>query len=584
MVFPVGPVRTPPDHGPSAEWGLPDIPGSYETTLMYQLHKLSEALNRARDVAAVADAARARIMEPYRARSLVITSFADGRLWVAAHHGTAPAGSVRCTGRPPTAPPRTPTPCAAGTCACSRIAPHSSPPTPTRPTTGAVPGRTCRSAGENPVGVCSLGFPAERSFSPEEQATVMMMASLLAQALERVRLDEGKSALAESVQKWLLPRVLGDLPDLVTTARYLPASSTSGVGGDWYDVITLPDRTICLIVGDVEGHNVESAVLMGQLRSAMLAYAREGHGPAAVLARTGDLLAELATELLATCCFVRVDTDRGVVEVASAGHPPPLVRRADGSVGIPEVPVGVPLGVGTGAAYRSVEFPLEPGTLLLLYTDGLTTARGADLMPRVREILMADHPDPGHHLEGLADRLVATLPAPPERRDDVALLLARYEAAASRPTSRFARMEIQRHDLLGVRAARRFVRESLRGWHHGDIADELELMVSEVVTNALVHADSQVDLRLREGPDHIRLEVRDSDVTPPVPSPISGSDQENARAEHGRGLLIVESLAAAWGTSPSGRGKTVWLELPTTGESSRPRRQEGPDAGSSARQ
>ncbi|MEU3206521.1 ATP-binding SpoIIE family protein phosphatase [Streptomyces cyaneofuscatus] len=279
----------------------------------------------------------------------------------------------------------------------------------------------------------------------------------------------------------------------------------------------------------------------------------------------GDLLAELATDLLATCRFVRVDTDRGVVEGASAGHPPPFVRRADGSVGAFEVPVGVPLGVGTGAAYRSVEFPLERGTLLLLYTDGLTTARGADLMPRVGELLTADHPDPGHHLEGLADRLVAALPAPLDRRDEVVLLLARYEASASRHRSRFARMEIERHDLLGVRAARRFVRESLRDWRHEDLADQLELMASEVVTNAPVLADSRVDLRLREGPDHVRLEVRDSDVTPPVPSPISGTDEENARAEHGRGLLVVDSLAAAWGTSPSGRGKTVRLELPTGG-------------------
>ncbi|MCP9211602.1 ATP-binding protein [Streptomyces sp. NEAU-Y11] len=155
------------------------------------------------------------------------------------------------------------------------------------------------------------------------------------------------------------------------------------------------------------------------------------------------------------------------------------------------------------------------------------------------------------------------MPPPPERRDDVVLLLARYEGTPLELGSRFNRLEIQRHDLQGVKATRRFIRESLAAWDRDTLADDLELMASEVVTNALIHADSHVDLRLRACPDHIRLEVRDSDATPPVPSALSASDEENAQAEHGRGLLIVESLATAWGTSPSGRGKTIWLELST---------------------
>ncbi|MFE0581577.1 SpoIIE family protein phosphatase [Streptomyces sp. NPDC058874] len=563
VVFSVDSVPPPSDGEPSGGWGLPGIPGSYETTLMYQLHKLSEALNKAADMDAVADVARTGIMAPYRAGSLVITGFGGGRLWVTAHHGTA-AGSLRSVHG---ASAEAPSPYADTlrgrdlrlfSDRAELLAAYPDAPDDGCRAWAFLPLR----AGDTPVGVCALGFPAERHFTPEEQATAMMMASLLAQALERVRLGEKKHAIAESVQKWLLPRILGDLPDIVTTARYLPAASASGIGGDWYDVIALPDSRICLIVGDVEGHKVESAMLMGQLRSAMLAYAREEHGPAAVLSRTGDLLAALETDLLATCCLVRVDAAQGTAEVASAGHPPPLLRRPDGSLDTPDVPVDVPLGVHSGVAYRSVEFLLEPGTLLLLYTDGLTSARDADLMPRVRELLAAGPPATEHNLEGLADRLVAALPAPPERRDDIALLLARYEGALSRHRYRFARMEVRRHDLPGVRAARRFVRESLHDWGHGDVADALELMASEVVTNALIHADSHVDLRLREGPDHIRLEVRDSDVTPPVPSPVSVSGEGNARAEHGRGLLIVESLASAWGTSPSGRGKTVWLELP----------------------
>jgi anti-sigma regulatory factor (Ser/Thr protein kinase) len=124
-------------------------------------------------------------------------------------------------------------------------------------------------------------------------------------------------------------------------------------------------------------------------------------------------------------------------------------------------------------------------------------------------------------------------------------------------------MEIQRHDLHGVRATRKFVRDSLRVWGLDTVVDDLELMASEVVTNALIHADSHVDLRLREYPGRVRMEVRDSDASPPVPSAISAAEEEKAQSEHGRGLIIVDSIASAWGTSPNGRGKTVWLEIPT---------------------
>ncbi|WP_435242648.1 SpoIIE family protein phosphatase [Streptomyces cucumeris] len=564
VVFPVYPADPCPAPVSAAVWGLPDVRGSSGMTLMYQLHKLSGALNEAVDIDAVVAAARSRIMEPCRARSVVISTVSDGRLWVVGHCGTS-TGVLRLL--------------------------HGSSADGGSPTADVLRGRDpllfadrsellaaypdtpedgCRAwaflplrAHDTAVGVCGLGFAEERRFGAEEQAVVMMMAGLLAQALERARLSESAHALAESLQKRLLPRILSDLPDVITTARYLPAPSSAGVGGDWYEVITLPGGRICLVVGDVEGHNVESSAVMGQLRSAVLAYAREGHGPAAVLTRTSNLLTELATELLATCCFVCLDVTEGAVEAALAGHPAPLVRRPDGRTEALDIPADVPLGVYSDVPYRTYETTLEPGSLLLLYTDGLIGVRTPDALPRVRSLLAAGHRNREHNLEGLADRLIATVPPPPERRDDVVLLLARYEGTPLELRPRFNRLEIQRHDLQGVKATRRFVRESLAAWDRDTLADDLELMASEVVTNALIHADSHVDLRLRACPDHIRLEVRDSDATPPVPSALSASDEENAQAEHGRGLLIVESLATAWGTSPSGRGKTIWLELST---------------------
>ncbi|MFJ1998667.1 ATP-binding SpoIIE family protein phosphatase [Streptomyces asiaticus] len=550
--------------GQTTVWGVSDAPGSSGMTLMYQLHKLSAALNQATETHDVVVAARSRLMHPYRAQSLILNIVSDGRLWVAGHCGIASHHLRQFHGSSSDSP----TPVA--------DAVHGRDPLlfPDRARLlAAYPGAPddgqrawaflpLRSSG-NPVGVCCLGFAEERVFEPEEQAVMMMMADLLGQALDRARLSEREHALAESLQRGLLPRILRDLPEMITTARYLPARPTVGAGGDWYDGITLPDGRICLMVGDVEGHGVESSAVMGQLRSAVLAYARENHGPAAILTRTSQLLAELDTELLATCCCVRMDVADGSAEVALAGHPAPLVRRPDGHVDTLDAPADVPLGVHSATPYRAYETTLTPGSMLLLYTDGLTPRQSSEAVAGVRTLLAAGSRDNERNLEGLADRLIASTPKPPERHDDAVLLLARYERATLDSHHRISRMEIQRHDLQGVRATRAFMRDNLRSWGRDAMTDDLELMASEVVTNALIHADSDVELRLREYPDHVRLEVRDSDVSPPVPSSLSTVEEENAQAEHGRGLIIVDGLATAWGSSPSGRGKTVWLELST---------------------
>ncbi|MFK4272765.1 SpoIIE family protein phosphatase [Streptomyces milbemycinicus] len=546
----------------AAVWGLPDVPGSSGMALMYQLYKLCAALNQAIEIHDVVVAAQSRLMRPCRAQSLLLSTVSNGRLWVAGYCGIAPNLLRQLHGS----------------------SSHSS-----SPIADALYGRDpllfpdrghllaaypdawddgqrawaflpLRSSG-NPVGVCCLGFAEERVFEPEEQAIMMMMADLLGQALERVRLSESEHALAESLQRGLLPRTLRDLPEVITTARYLPASPAAGIGGDWYDGITLPDGRICLVVGDVEGHNVESSAIMGQLRSAVLAYAREDHGPAVILTRTSHLLTELDTELLATCCCVRLDPADGAAEVALAGHPTPLVRRPDGRVETLDVPADVPLGIHSATPYRAYEINLAPGSLLLLYTDGLTPGHSSEAVAGVHRLLAEGSQSNEHNLEGLADRLLATAPSLPERYDDAVLLLARYERAVPDAHHRISRMEIQRHDLQGVQATRAFMRDNLRSWGRGAMTDDLELMASEVVTNALIHADSDVELRLRNYPDHIRLEVRDFDATPPVPSSLSATEEENAQAEHGRGLIIVDALATAWGSSPSGRGKTVWFEL-----------------------
>lgn len=192
------------------------------------------------------------------------------------------------------------------------------------------------------VGVCCLEFAGPREFAPEERTVLSMMAGMLGAAVERVELGTRQREVAEHLQRRLLPSGLSELPGLATTARYRPAVTTVQVGGDWYDVIKVSDERMVLVVGDVEGHDLDSAAVMGQARTALISYATEGHRPALVIDRTGRLLAGLGTEQLVTCCVVALDTGDGTAEVALAGHPAPLVRRPDGGVDTLDAPANLP--------------------------------------------------------------------------------------------------------------------------------------------------------------------------------------------------------------------------------------------------
>ncbi|MFC4531193.1 SpoIIE family protein phosphatase [Sphaerisporangium dianthi] len=545
------------------EWGLPGIPGSIGLSLMYQMHKMSGALNEASGLPEIVRTAEQRIMGPFGACCFALATLTEGRLRLAGQtgcrtdlsdeiHGTAlsrpsPYTDVIRTGRPLFYSDRE-----------ALIADYPG----TAADVQAMAVLPIGSAAA-PLGSCTLGFDHSRRFSVGERAVLLMMTSQLGLAVERAQLGENERALAQGLQERLLPRMLAELPQVVTTARYLSAPTSAGVGGDWYDAICLPGNRIGLVVGDVEGHNIDSAVVMGQLRSALRAYATEGHDPAAVLARSSDLLADLDTDLLATCCFVRMDPETGAAEIALAGHPVPLIREPDGTITVPDVPPNVPLGVPLTGAHRTAEIILHPGSLLMLYTDGLAQSVTGDPVLGARVLLESINETGDTSLERLADRLIAVAPDHEARRDDIAVLVARYEGNPRGEHYRIDRMAIQRHDLQGVGAARRFVRRHLHEWGLDAFIDDLEVMASEAITNALIHADSDVEVRLREYPDRVHLEVRDSDTSPAVPAPITLSDEANAVAEHGRGLIIVGTLATMWGNSPSGRGKTVWIDLAT---------------------
>ncbi|MER6215245.1 SpoIIE family protein phosphatase [Streptomyces sp. NPDC001674] len=281
-------------------------------------------------------------------------------------------------------------------------------------------------ASGRPVGSCILGFDTPRGFSPEERTVLTALAGLIAQALARARRYESEAALARGLQAALLPHRLPVTGRVATVGRYLPGSAGMDVGGDWYDVIETASGRLALVIGDVQGHGVAAAATMGQLRSAVRAFALSGNTPAQVVRGTNQLLIDLDPGQFASCCYVLLDPASGRALAARAGHPQPLLRRADGRAEVLDLPGGVVLGVDPAAAYPESELVLEPGALLALYTDGLVEVPGRDIdegVERLRAALAGACPAP---LTEIADRLVAGAEGQADRPDDVALLLASW--------------------------------------------------------------------------------------------------------------------------------------------------------------
>nr|WP_168515609.1 ATP-binding SpoIIE family protein phosphatase [Streptomyces sp. S1D4-11]QIZ00737.1 SpoIIE family protein phosphatase [Streptomyces sp. S1D4-11] len=535
---------------------------SIRTPIIFHLHRLAGLLNEAPNTQAATKLAIERVVAGFGASAVAITLIDGDRLIAVGAFGCTHEYVKSLNG----------TRLSASTPEAKAIAKEGLTVfTPGDPRTsdrwvGEAEGIPCSwvvlplTAATHPVGVCSLGF-ANQSLA-NEPLVWSSLASMLGQTLERTRSNEARYELARNLQEELLPRYLPQFPGILSVNRYRPASAGIDVGGDWYDVIELPDGKIAMVIGDVEGHNAEAAVVMGQLRSAVRAYAAEGHGPAAVLARTNMLLAGLHSGVFATCCCVCLDPETGQAQIATAGHPLPLVRTPDGKFLQPNLEVDSPLGVTSDAEFTSGELTLTPGTLLTLYTDGLADANGL----LTRSAFEAALSRAGLEMESLADFLMEGSEKFPTRKgDDAALLLVCYEGQPKFIQQNVRGLKIHRRDLQGARLARHLLRKWLQDWHLEDLTDDAELLVSEVVTNGLIHGDSDVSFCVRRYTDHLRVEVRDSDPRPAHTVAIRPSEDQE---EGGRGLRIVMALATAWGNSPAGRGKTVWFELPRTAHES----------------
>lgn len=239
------------------------------------------------------------------------------------------------------------------------------------------------------VGVCLVGWEEEHHFGPEERSLLTATAGLVGQALVRAHAMDAGHELATMLQRSLLPRKLPSLPGGVAVARYLPATMGLEVGGDWYDVIPLSDGRIALVIGDVEGHSAGAATIMGQMRTAIRAYAVEGHPPDVVIAHANRLLLGMETDLFATCCYVDLDMEEGIAWFVRAGHLPPLLRLPDGSTEELVVEGGPPLGVAEDAEFPLTEMGLAPGTVIALLTDGLAESAGLPLEDGLRRVRAA---------------------------------------------------------------------------------------------------------------------------------------------------------------------------------------------------
>ncbi|MGV9387513.1 SpoIIE family protein phosphatase [Streptomyces olivaceus] len=432
------------------------------------------------------------------------------------------------------------------------------------------------------MGAWMAAFTYPVAFTPDERSVLTTVARMLAQALSRAGAAETQRQLTDGLQRTMLP-ALGPrtIPGMDLAARYVPTGGGLQVGGDWYDMIPLPGGRFALVIGDVQGHDVRAAALMGQLRIALRAYASEGHRPDAVLSRASHFFHGLSESYddqgdlrFATCYYAEVDPATGTLESARAGHLDPVVRMTDGTALILATAGGLPLGIDPDSDYPTTQFALEPGDTLMLCTDGLVETGGHDLQSgwhRLR-VTLEEHED---GLEELADALVRTVHGPSShhtvgplsdrREDDIALVLLHRQGGsgddgATLPTPvRRTMLTVSQSEPARIATARQHLRDLLHDWPDEEQRDAAVLLLSELLTNVLVHTDADAllvaEIAGEPGERGIRVEVTDN-----------GDDLPHKRrpgemASSGRGLVLIELLADAWGVAPRGTGKSIWYEL-----------------------
>ncbi|WP_051837425.1 SpoIIE family protein phosphatase [Streptomyces sp. NRRL WC-3742] len=384
-------------------------------------------------------------------------------------------------------------------------------------------------------------------FGPEDRSLAEELVSRTALAIDNARLYRRERDTALMLQRSLLPQEIHRTLGLEIAYRYLPSSVVSEVGGDWFDVVPLAAGRVALIVGDVMGHGIRAAATMGQLRTVARTLITLDLDPARVMYRLDEATTALGEGQFATCvCVVYDPADRSCT-AACAGHLPPVVADTEGRADLVELPPGAPLGVG-GVPFDSAEFTLPEEAILTLYTDGLVERRGHDLDEGL-QLLCRTVADRRRTLEQTCDAVLTRLTGPTSE-DDIAVLMAQVRPAGA---DRIASLPLT-GDREMVAHSRRFARETLESWGLGALADWAELLTSELITNALVHAGSPTQLRLFCNRT-LTVEVADRE------SEVPRMRRAHTEDEGGRGIHLVNELAHRWGSRRTRNGKVVWFEL-----------------------
>ncbi|MET9817733.1 SpoIIE family protein phosphatase [Streptomyces sp. NPDC006355] len=410
-------------------------------------------------------------------------------------------------------------------------------------------------------------------FGDRDRDLAVELAARAAVCIDNARLYRREHERALILQRSLLPPGDPEASGLDIACRYLPGNANTGrpseVGGDWFDVIELPGHRTALVVGDVMGRGLRAAVAMGELRTAVRTLAQLDLEPAEVLSQLDEIArglgapggvqqatraarrpreADLSEVYLATCVYAVYDSVTRRCTFANAGHLPPVLVEPGEQALMLDVPPGMPLGVG-GEPFEEVEVELPEGALLALYTDGLVESRDHPLDEGLQAFVSA-LADPTQPLEDVCDHVLNTLDTH-HGEDDIALLMARVQGL---PTESVGDWTLPREP-RSVGRAREYARAQLLSWDLELLVDTTELLVSELVTNALRYGEGEIRLRLLLDRTLV-CEVWDSGLVQPRRRRARDTD------EGGRGLQLVGLLSAAWGSRRTPRGKTVWFELP----------------------
>jgi anti-sigma regulatory factor (Ser/Thr protein kinase) len=412
-------------------------------------------------------------------------------------------------------------------------------------------------------GALTVGFRRAHAWLPAERALLKAAAELVAQAAERARRFEAQHGTAQLLQRSMLPEHLPELDTFRIAARYDVGVDGNAAGGDFYDAFHLLDGRLAMVLGDVAGHDVRAAAVMGQVRAALRAMALTDPSPPSVLAGLDRLVGSLGAEsrneeIFVTVVYGVLDPSDGSITLASAGHPPPVLRRA-GRTGEPataelvKVPPGAPLGLG--GRWQTGAVRLEPGDSILLFSDGVVERRDRPLNDGLDALVAATAASPSGDPRNLCSLATAAVPGTTD--DDVAVLAVEHALAASRS----ATMQVAAEP-TGPSRVRQWMTARLREWSVPEsVIGAAILCTSELTTNALLHAGTPAHVHIDLNAERLLVSVADTGTRGSVIRA-----HADTLASRGRGLGLIEELSDSWGTDPTVRGSTVWFEMLLAGK------------------